>query len=375
MNSRDRIIASLNHKEPDRVPVDVGGTGASTLLIPTYEKLKKHLGVEKETALTSRFFHMAYLDEEILKKLGVDAVLIIPNDPKGFKDIELENGSFIDEWGIQVSKPDSSIYYRFEKHPLENSETVSDVLKYNMPDPLDDGRFDGLKEKVEYLYNNTEFGLVGETGDSIFERACYLRGMENIFNDFFFNKKVLEEILDRVTDYFIAKADKFLSILSKYINVFFTGDDMGTQNGPMFSPDMYRKIVKPFHKKVYGHIKTKTNAKLILHSCGSIFDFIPDLIDVGVDGINPVQTTAYKMNAKSLKKEFGKDLSFWGAIDTQRILPFGTEEELKDEIKNKINDLGANGGYILSSVHAIQPDVSPEKIVSMIKYGKEFGKY
>jgi len=375
MNSRERVTTALNHKEPDRVPIDVGGTGATTLLIPTYESLKKYLGIKKETLLTSRFFRTVYLDEEILKKLDVDALLIIPNTAKNFKDIELGGESFIDEWGIQALKPDDSLYYRFEKHPLENAETVGDILKYKLPDPCDKGRFEGLKEKVEYLYKNTGYALVGETGDSIFERAWYLRGMENVFNDLYFNQEVLKTILEKVTDYFIAKVDSFLNIVGDYIDVFFTGDDLGTQNGPLFSPEMYKKIVKPFQKKIFSFIKTKTKAKLIFHSCGSIFDFIPDLIEIGVDGINPVQTTAYKMNARFLKREFGKDLSFWGAIDTQKILPFGSEEELKEEIKNKITDLGLDGGYVLASVHAIQPDVLPEKIIQMVKYGKEFGRY
>jgi len=374
MNSRQRVVTALNHKEPDRVPIDIGGTGATTLLIPTYEALMKFLGINKETPLVSRFFRMAYLDEEISKKLGVDALLIMPNAPNNFKDIELENG-YIDEWGIEALKPANSLYYKFEKHPLESAETVGDIEKYKLPDPDDPGRTEGLREKIEYLYENTEYALVGEPGDSVFERAWYLRGMENVLNDLYFNQELLKALLDRVSDYFIAKVGPFLDIVGTYIDVFFTGDDLGTQNGPLLSPEMYKKIIKPFHKKVFDFIKSKTDAKLIFHSCGSIFEIIPDLIEIGVDGINPVQTTAYKMDAVSLKKEFGEDLSFWGGIDTQKILPFGTDEELKKEIENKINVLGSNGGYVMASVHTIQPDVSPEKIIKMIEYGKEYGYY
>ena len=374
MNSRQRVVATLNHKEPDRVPIDIGGTGASTLLIPTYEALIKFLGIHKGTPLASRFFRMAYLDEEILKKLGVDALLVMPNAPNNFKDIELDNG-YIDEWGIEASKPANSLYYKFEKYPLASAETVEDIEKYKLPVPDDPGRIEGLRGKIEYLYENTEYALVGESGDSIFERAWYLRGMENILNDLYFNQELLKVLLNKVSDYFIAKVGPFLDIVGKYIDVFFTGDDLGTQNGPLLSPEMYKKIVKPFQKKVFDFIKSKTDAKLIFHSCGSIFEVIPDLIEIGVDGINPVQTTAYKMDAVSLKKEFGEDLSFWGGIDTQRILPFGTDEELKKEIENKINDLGSNGGYVMASVHTIQPDVSPEKIIKMIEYCKEYGYY
>jgi len=374
MNSRQRIATALNHKEPDRVPIDIGGTGATTLLIPTYEALIKFLGINKKTPMVSRFFRMAYLDEEILKRLGVDALLIMPNAPNNFKDIELSNG-YIDEWGIEALKPTNSLYHKFEKHPLGNAETVGDIEKYKLPDPDDPGRIEGLRERIEYLYENTEYALVGEPGDSVFERAWYLRGMENILNDLYFNQELLKVLLDKVSDYFIAKVGPFLDIVGTYIDVFFTGDDLGTQNGPLLSPEMYKKIVKPFQKKVFDFIKSKTDAKLIFHSCGSIFEIIPDLIEIGVDGINPVQTTAYKMDAVSLKKEFGEDLSFWGGIDTQKILPFGTDEELKKEIENKINDLGLNGGYVMASVHTIQPDVSPEKIIKMIEYGKEYGYY
>jgi uroporphyrinogen decarboxylase len=374
MNSRQRVVTALNHKEPDRVPIDIGGTGATTLLIPAYKALIKFLGINKGTPLTSRFFRMAYLDAEILKKLGVDALLVMPNAPNNFKDIELDNG-YIDEWGIKASKPVNSLYYKFEKHPLENAETVEDIKKYKLPDPNDPGRTEGLREKIEYLYENTEYALIGEPGDSVFERAWYLRGMENILNDLYFNQELLKALLDMVSDYFIAKVGPFLDIVGPYIDVFFTGDDLGTQNGPLLSPEMYKKIIKPFQKKVFDFIKSKTDAKLIFHSCGSIFEFIPDLIEIGVDGINPVQTTAYKMDAVSLKKEFGRDLSFWGGIDTQKTLPFGTDEELKKEIENKINDLGSKGGYVMASVHTIQPDVSPEKIIKMIEYGKDYGYY
>jgi uroporphyrinogen decarboxylase len=374
MTPRERFTKTLNHQEPDRVPVDVGSIGATTLLIPTYNNLKKFLNFNKETIAMNRFFQIALMDEEILQKLGVDVRSVGTGSSENYKDIELENDSFIDEWGIKCSRTKDSIYYVFEEQPLSNAATVQDIENYKFPDPIDPGRFKGLKERINYLYNETDYAIVG-FGDQIFELAWYLRGAEKIFTDMYDNQKLLHALMQKITDYNYAKTEKFIDIVGDFIQVFFTGDDIASQNGPSMSIDMYRKFVKPYQKKIYEYAKKRTSAKVIYHSCGSIYDFIPDLIDIGVDGINPVQVSAYKMDTAVLKREFGKDLSFWGAIDTQRVLPFGTFEELKNEVRKRIEDLAPGGGYVLGPVHSIQPDVSPENIIKMIEYAREFGIY
>jgi len=374
MNSRERIITALNHKEPDRVPIDIGSCGATTLLAPTYDNLKKYFGIKNETILMNRFFRMVRMDEEVLNKLDIDTRGIGTGPAEGHEDVELKNGSYIDEWGITLRKPENSIYYVFDVHPLSNAESVEDIKKYKFPDPVDEGRFKGLKEKIDYLYNKTDFAIVA-SGDQIFELSWYLRGAENIFTDMYFNKKLIHALMEKISDHHLEKTKKFLEIVGDYIQVFFTGDDIASQNGPLMSIEMYREFIKPYQKKVYEYVKDNTNAKIIYHSCGSIYDFLPDLIEIGVDGINPVQVWANDMDTGKLKKEFGNDLSFWGAIDTQRILPFGTIEDLQEEIRKRIDDLGAGGGFVLGPVHVIQPDVKPGKIIEMIDYAKEYGKY
>ena len=374
INTRERIIAALNNKEPNRVPVDIGACGATTLLVPTYDNLKKYFGIKKKTRLMNRFFNMALMDEEVLNKLDINTRGIGTGPADGYKDVELENGAFIDEWGITSRKPENSIYNVFDIHPLSNAESVEDIRKYKFPDPENEGRFRGLKEKIDYLYNKTDFAIIG-SGDQIFELSWYLRGAENIFTDMYFNKKLVHALMEKISDYHLAKTKKFLEIVGNYIQVFFTGDDIASQNGPLISVEMYKEFIKPYQKKVYGYVKDNTNAKIIYHSCGNIYDFLPDLIEIGVDGINPVQVWARNMDTNKLKKEFGNDLSFWGAIDTQRTLPFGTIEDLKKEVRKRIDDLGTNGGFVLGPVHAIQPDVKPEKIIEMIEYAKEYGVY
>lgn len=376
LKPRERILLAINHKEPDRVPVDVGGAPATTLLIPAYDNLKKILKLKKETRILDKFFQMAVVDDEVARTLDVDAVLITPYAPYNYKDTEFEDGSYIDEWGIKaVKKPKDSIYYSFGTHPLGGAVSIGDISRYKFPDAVNSGRFRKLKERIDYLYNNTDFAIIGSSGVSVFERSWYLRGLENIFNDMFFNKKLLHILFNRISDYCLAKAEKFLDIVGDYIQVYFTGDDLGTQHGPLMSTALYREFVKPYHKKIYGFIKSKTKAKIIIHSCGSIYDFLPDLIDAGIDGINPVQTTAFKMEPGRLKRDFGSELIFWGGIDTQKILPFGTEEDLKNEIINKIEALASGGGYVLAAVHAIQPDVKPQRVLKMIKLAKEYGRY
>ena len=375
MNSRERVILALNHKEPDRVPIDIGGSAATSLLIPAYNNLKKYLNIETKTRLFNKFFHTAAVEEVVSKKLNVDIILIYSEEIEKFKDDEYKDDSFTDEWGVRALRLKNSLYYSFNKHPLSEASTNEDIINFKFPNYLNNNNLVILREKIHHLFNETNFAIVGEIGDSIFERAWYLRGLENILNDMFFNKKLLHVLFNKLADYFIAKSEKFLNVVGDYIQVFFIADDLGTQNGPLISLDMYREFLKPYHTKLYGFIKNKTEAKLIIHSCGSIYDYLPDLIEIGVDGINPVQTNAFKMDARRLKKDFGKDLSFWGGMDTQKVLPFGREDDIKNEIIEKIENLAPGGGYILGPVHNIQPDISPEKIIKMTDYGRKFGTY
>jgi len=374
MKPRERVVKTLNHQEPDVVPIDIGSTGATTLLIPTYENLKYHLGFNGPIRVMSPEFHMAIMDEEVLQKLHIGLRSLRLGKPTIARKVEGED-YFTNEWGITYYKPAGGYYYDISTFPLSGATFPEDIEKYHFPDPTDPSLYEGLEERASYLYYQTEYAIIAETGNSIFEQAWYLRGLENIFTDMCFNKKFLHALLRKITDINLEKTKRFLDIAAKYIQVYFVGDDLASQNGLLISIPMYREFIKPYQAELYAYIRKRTDAKIAYHSCGSIAQLIPELIDIGVESINPVQVSAKNMETKDLKREFGNDISFWGAIDTQKILLYGTEKEISDEVKKRIDDLAPGGGYILAAVHAIQPDVSPKNIMLMIQYAEEYGKY
>ena len=189
------------------------------------------------------------------------------------------------------------------------------------------------------------------------------------------NPEFAGALLDKLVEVSINKLEQILPVAEGYVQVIVTGDDLGTQNGPQLSPKLYKKIVKPRHKYLYQYIKKYTSAHLFLHTCGSVYEFIPDFIEMGVDVINPVQVSAKDMDTKRLKKEFSKDITFWGGgCDTQKVLPFGTPREVTEEVKRRVGDLVPGGGFVFSQVHVIQAGTPPENIMAMYdavgKYGK-----
>jgi len=177
--------------------------------------------------------------------------------------------------------------------------------------------------------------------------------------------------MERLTDHWLAMAADELDAVGEHVDICFYGDDMAFQDGPMMSMELYRKLIKPYHRRLFGFLKSRTRAKIVYHTCGSVVHLIPDLIEMGVDALNPVQVSAKGMDTRALKREFGRDLSFWGAVDTQRVLPFGSPEEVASEVRRRIDDLGAEGGYVLCAVHNIQADVPPANICAMYDTARE----
>jgi uroporphyrinogen decarboxylase len=181
--------------------------------------------------------------------------------------------------------------------------------------------------------------------------------------------------MDQITDIYIESCNNYLDVVGRYIQVFTYWDDVSTQSGWMINPETYRKMIKPKQRRLVDAIKKKTDAKLFFHGCGAVFDLIPDLIDLGFDILNPVQVSARGMDSKRLKQAYGRDITFWGGVDTQHVLPFGNPEEVVDEVKRRIDDLAPGGGYVLAAVHNIQAQVPPENIVALFDTGLEYGKY
>jgi uroporphyrinogen decarboxylase len=373
MNSRERVLAALKHQEPDRLPLDLGSF-ASTIETVPYNNLKNYLGVESNTIAFVKD-HIEP-DEEILEKFSIDTRYVRIRPPKNFALEMAPDNSYIDEWGTRHIKPESSLYYEpVPPYPLENAG-IDDLEKHPWPDPADPGRIEGLEEKARELFENTTYAIVADApfiGPLEFSWLL-LRG-PNFLTDLIGNKPFAKALLEKITDLHIQFYDKFLSAVGKYIQVVAVADDLGMQDRSLMSPELYREMIKPAHERLWSFIKKKTDAYLFLHSCGSIYSFIPDLIELGVDIINPVQVSAKNMESKKLKREFGADNTLWGGIDTQRVLPMGTPDEVEAEVKKRIKDFAPGGGYVFAASHNIQADVKPENVCRMYESAEKFGSY
>ncbi|GAH36928.1 unnamed protein product, partial [marine sediment metagenome] len=233
-----------------------------------------------------------------------------------------------------------------------------------------------FQEDAKKLFGNTEYAIVGDArAGSLFERNWYLTGIERFLTDMLLNQEFIEKLLAISLEIQEKKISKFLDAVGNYIQVLALNGDLAMQTGPLMSPDLYRKVIKPYHEKLHRLVKSKTNAKIFRHCCGSVVPFISDFIEYRIDAIHPVQVSAKDMDTKKLKEKFGDKISFWGGIETQHVLPYGTVEDVEKEVKRRIHDLAPGGGYVLAAVHNIQRDVPPENIVAMFKAAKDYGKY
>jgi uroporphyrinogen decarboxylase len=259
-------------------------------------------------------------------------------------------------------------------HPLAEA-TVDDLETYPWPDPWDPGLTAGLEEEVKDLYENTDYAIMADARfKSFWELGYMLRGIEQMYVDLLLNPDFVTALMDKLLELNLIVTGRFLDIAGPYIQVFRTTDDMATQQRLMMKPETYRRLLKPYYRQYIEFIKSKTEAKIFYHSCGNITDIIDDLAEIGVDAINPVQVSAMGDTAE-LKARFGHKISFWGGIDSQRVLPYGSVEEVEAEVRRRIRDLGPGGGYVVAGVHTIQPDVPPENIVAMVEAARTWGAY
>jgi uroporphyrinogen decarboxylase len=375
LSHRERVMRALNHREPDRVPLDLGGSRSSSLVVEAYERLSRHLGCQEPPRIFSKWLNIAHPSEAMLARFDIDTRSVSQGSPDDWNDIDFPDGSYQDEWGVVRSRPAGSLYYDLTRSPLAGDADALDLKKFPWPDPHDPGRCEGLAEEAARLHEGTDYAVVLSLPGGIVHQAQFLRGFEDWFADLIANPGFFTALMEKLADLWIEMAKDELDVVGDNVDICFLGDDMAFQDGPMMSMDLYRKMIKPHHRRLFSFIKSRTAAKVAYHTCGSVVHLIPDLIEMGVDALNPVQVSAKGMDSQTLKREFGKDICFWGAIDTQRALPFGTPGDVAAEVKRRIDDLGPDGGYVLCAVHNLQADVSPENICAMYDAAREHGKY
>ncbi len=391
MKSRERIILSLNHKEPDRIPIDLGSTDSSGITWIAYNNLKKALGMSGNTRVFDLMQMIVKVEVEVLKIIESDAVSLIyePREWKSFEFIkghpieipervlieEKDNGEMLiysNDGKPSYKRPKGGFYFDSIYHPLKDADLPEDIDKgfsfmesYDMPYYMDES-FEDLKKRAVILHEKTDYAVVANLWVHLLASGQDLRGFENFMMDLVINKKMAHRFLEKQVEAYIPRIDKYLEAVGNYIDVIQVNDDLGTQNGLQLSKELYVEMLKPYHKKLWRHIKQKSKKHILLHSCGSIYELIPDLIEMGIDAINPVQVSAKNMDSKKLKTEFGKDITFWGGgCDTQKILPQGNPKDVKEEVKRRAEDLFGSGGFVFCQVHNIQPDVPVENIIAM----------
>jgi uroporphyrinogen decarboxylase len=389
MSSRQRVGKALNHEIPDRVPIDLGGfqTGIHRI---AYRQLLDHLGLRDEPVIMDPVQQLARPCEALLERFHVDTRYVFAHGPDvganhhsplpGSIERHTRAGrlwqDLTDEFGVVWSMPeDQPLYMDISHHPLA-SATLKDLADYPFPKGDDSTRFTGLREQAQQLRRDTPYALSTGIGGVVYEICWYMRGLERWFLDMIENPTFCEALLDRTLQFWLGYYSEFMKEVGDLVDVVMIGDDIGGQSGPLFSPDFYRRIVKPRQKRLVQHIRSLTNARIWYHTCGSVMQLIPDLLDNGIDILNPVQIGAANMDPRELKSRYGRQLSFWGgAIDTQHVLSFASPQEVTEQVRRNLQIFKPGGGYVFNSVHNLQAGVPPENIVALFDAAYEYGFY
>lgn len=367
--------AALAHTEPDFVPVDIWGS-ASRISTDLYFALARELGLDP--AKTGRLIRPGsdtqYEDYALADALGSDFRHINIGKPKGFHSYKDENGYVIDEWGIGRSLV--GMYPTIVKHPLKDA-TLEQLEAYQTPNAEDPGRIEGLAALAKHYYEDTDKYVTACSAQSgqVFDVCQYLRGTEDFFVDLYENEDFARLLINKVTDYLIRLNLYYLEPIAPYIGWVEFTSDFGAQNAPFISNQMFRDFFKEPYTRLYTAVKQKyPQLKIFMHSCGSVSELIEEFIGCGVDVMNPLQPLCDHMDSASLKARYGSRVCFHGAIDIQQAL-YGTQDDVRAEVKKRIQALGHGGGYILSSANHIQRNAPVQNVLTLFRSAKEYGKY
>ena len=363
LSPKERVLKAINLEEPDRVPVFI------TITPQVAAKLSQFLAIPRYTHPDSPLAENRISYTELLVQLGNDIVGIGACSPKNDPTREIGDGIYTNEWKIKYKK--MGFYVEMIEHPLAHAETISDVEKYDFPDPLAAGRYNHAKRMVAKYA--AQHAICGDAETTIFETSWYLVGMEKFLIDLSMRKPYVFALMDRVKEYSIGVAKELIKLGA---DIIWLGDDMGTQDGMMISPQMWREIFKERMRFVINELKKENpKVKIAYHCCGSYFPIMQDLIEIGVDIFNALQPKAHNMDLKKIKDSFGTRVSLFGGIDIQEVVPFGSLADIEREVKRVIREAAAGGGYILAGAHNIQPDTSVGKVEKLFEFAKKYGSY
>ncbi len=381
MKPRDRVLAAINHEEPDRVPICIGVSNATGIKMKPYRELKRLLGIDAPDNYIYEWPELgtAAIDETTMRRLHSDVRGVLDLEPAEVLERNRRrppHAPFVDSWGSGQREMEDGSWFP-GVHPLANATTIEEIERYPWPDMDDPTRVAHVRMQAQQLVNEGEYAIMATPWLLFpFERAHAMQGMDKFLMHMATEPEFAAALLRKITDLCKTLMGHFLAECGDLIDIIKIGDDLGMQSGLLISPRMYRRLLKPLHAEFIAFIKERTHAKVFFHTDGDVFDLIPDFIEIGVDILNPIQTSAGRMaNLAELKKQYGRNMVFCGAIDTHHILPHGTPAAVREEVRRVINLLGPGGGYMVASVHTIMNDVPAENILAMVDAVEEFGRY
>ncbi len=383
MESRERVLAALNHSEPDRVPFDLGSIQVTGIHSVAYRNLRLALGLpEVEIKQCDLIQGLAFLHDDFIKYMKIDTRGLFPLNSHNWKVTEEDAGdnwAYHDEWGITHHRPKKDgLYFNVAQVPLPQSDlSVQDIENHSWPEVGHPDRMAGLRAKAEQ-YRAAGYAIVLKDGFAgIFEFAQRIVGMENLLTMMISKEKVVGALFEKLLELKLSYWQAALAEVDGLVDVITYADDYGTQQSQIISPAMFRKLVKPHVKTLLETMaRLAPQAKILFHSDGNVRPLIPDFIEMGVDILNPIHIRAKHMDPADLKHDFGRDLVFWGGgVDTQYVLPFGTPQNVKDDVRRNIEALAPGGGYIFNTIHNILADVPPANIIAMWEALQEYGIY
>lgn len=403
MTSRERIVESINHRQPDKVPVDLAGSTVTGISAIAYNNLKKYIGIDKPTRVFDVVQQLANVDMEIIDKFGVDSLDInrVGAESGDWYEVELADGSKAEypEWYHPVKLSDGSwqtvdadgtvlsrmpaggtfydqMYFPYENgYPANFDNLKNDLNKISWVVHSHASNLNAveLRNRLIKLRESTGKALVMSGGVKLLELGFFIRRMDNFLTDLLVDEEKLSQMLDVMVDMHLAGLEKKCKSLGDIVDVIRFGDDLGMKTGPFMDLDTFRRIFKPRYKILCDYVKKHSNMKIFLHSCGSVKQYIPDLIEVGFDILNPVQTNSRDMDPENLKREFGHDIVFWGGgVDTGSVINRGTPEEIRKDVLRRCEIFSKDGGFVFAPIHNILSEVPPRNVVAVYDAVKEF---
>jgi uroporphyrinogen decarboxylase len=381
MTPRERVLATIRREEPDRVPIVLGVSNATGIKMKPYQDLKRLLGIEAEDAYLYRWPELgtSQADEETLVRFGTDVRGVWDLEPAEVLERNAQrppHTDYINSWGSGASEIRPGEWFPMVC-PMAEATTIREIEEYPWPDMDDPTRVAHVAADAVRLAADGRYAIMA-TPWLLFplERAFAMQGMDRFLMNLALHPDFAQALLWKLEELCKTLMGHFLDALGPSVDIIKIGDDLGTQESLLMSPDMYRRILKPVHADYLGFIRERTDAKILFHSCGDVFPLIDDLVEIGVDILNPIQTSAGKLsNLEDVKARWGERLAFCGGIDTHRVLPFGTPDEVRAEVRRVISILGPGGGYLLSSVHTVMNEVPAENVLAMVDAAQEFGTY